>query len=68
MIQENEGIEICKNLKDNRNLEKLELEGNLLGPKTSFELGELIKNNNIIRFIDMENNNLTGNSTDITGI
>lgn len=27
-IKENEGIEISKNIKDNRNLEKLELEGN----------------------------------------
>jgi hypothetical protein len=41
-------------------LEKLELEGNLLGPKTAFELGELIKQNNTIRFIDLEFNDLTG--------
>ena len=27
-LQENEGIEIARNLKDNKNLEKLELEGN----------------------------------------
>lgn len=60
-IKENEGIEIAKNLRDNKNLEKIELEGNLIGPKTAFEIGELIKANNIIRFIDLENNNLTNN-------
>ena len=46
----------------------MELEGNALGPKTSFEIGELIKVNNVIRFIDFESNNLTAGGTDTTGI
>lgn len=41
-IKENEGVEVAKNLRTNINLEKLELEGNQLGPKTAFEIGELI--------------------------
>lgn len=41
-IKENEGAEIARNLMGNLNLEKLELEGNKLGPKSAFEMGELI--------------------------
>lgn len=58
-VKENEGTEIAKNLKENIMLEKLELEGNLIGCKTAFEMGELLKKNNVIRFIDLEFNNLT---------
>ena len=46
----------------------MELEGNALGPKTAFELGELIKVNSVLRFIDLEQNNLTTGGTDTTGI
>lgn len=67
-IKENEGQEIAKNLINNKNLEKIELEGNSIGPKTAHEIGELIKNNNILRFIDLENNNLTNSGQDINGI
>ena len=42
-IKENEGVEIARNLMPNKNLEKLELEGNQMGPKAAFEMGELIK-------------------------
>lgn len=67
-IKENEGVEIARNLKSNLNLEKLELEGNQLGPKAAFEMGELIKENKVIRFIDLENNNLTNSGADTNGI
>lgn len=66
--QENEGIEIAKNLRENKTLEKLELEGNLLGPKTAYEIGQLIKDNSIIRYIDIEYNNLTDGGTSNEGI
>lgn len=42
-IKENEGQEIAKNLIGNACLEKIELEGNRLGPKSAFEIGELLK-------------------------
>lgn len=67
-IKENEGAEIARNLMSNLHLEKLELEGNKLGPKAAFEMGELIKQNKVIRFIDMENNNLTNSGADVNGI
>ena len=36
-------------LKENKFLEKVELEGNWLGPNTAFEIGELLKINKTIR-------------------
>ena len=49
-------------------MEKLELEGNLLGPMTAYEIGNLIKTNTIIRYIDLEYNNLTTNCKNNEGI
>lgn len=46
-------------IKANQNLERLELEGNELGPKTASKLGELLNINYSIRVIDLEGNNLT---------
>jgi hypothetical protein len=61
--KDNEGIEIAKNVKDNKHLEKLELEGNMLGSKTAYEVGELLKSNNVLRLVDLEFNNLTDHNT-----
>jgi hypothetical protein len=63
ICKDNEGIEIAKNVKDNKHLEKLELEGNMLGSKTAFEVGELLKTNNVLRLVDLEFNNLTDHNT-----
>ena len=49
-------------------MEKLELEGNLLGPKAALEIGMLIKDNKVIRYIDIENNDLTEGGTSVEGI
>ncbi len=49
-------------------LEKVELEGNLIGPKTAYELGELLKFNKVIRYLDLEFNNLTASGTNVDGI
>lgn len=40
-------------------LERLELEGNSLGPETITQLAKLLSTNRSIRTIDLENNNLT---------
>jgi len=46
-------------------LEKLDLEGNMLGSKTAYEVGELLKRNKVIRMVDLEFNNLTDHNTNI---
>lgn len=58
-IDDDNGVVIVNYLKNNFVLERLELEGNSLGPKTSQAFGELFFNNQSIRFLDLENNDLT---------
>ncbi|EGR27530.1 hypothetical protein IMG5_194790 [Ichthyophthirius multifiliis] len=62
-----EGVEITKSLKKNIVLERLELEGNELGPKTCIGLAELLKNNQSLRVLDLEGNNLTNQGKDVAG-
>ena len=47
---------------------EFELEGNLIVPKTAYELGELLKINKVIRYLDLEFNNLTASGTNVDGI
>ncbi len=42
----------------NLNLERLELDGNHLGPLTALTIGELLKENVSLRAIDLEGNML----------
>lgn len=42
-IKDSEGVEICKCLMGNDNLERLELDGNQVGPQTLIHLAELLK-------------------------
>mmetsp|Transcript_32145 Transcript_32145/g.37072 ORF Transcript_32145/g.37072 Transcript_32145/m.37072 type:complete len:296 (+) Transcript_32145:329-1216(+) len=58
-INDEDGADICDCLMDNMCLEKLELEGNNLGPKTADAIAKLITENPFIRTIDLENNDLT---------
>lgn len=58
-IKDSEGVEICKCLMGNDNLERLELDGNQVGPQTLIHLAELLKQNQTLRSIDLEGNNLT---------
>lgn len=67
-IQDSEGKEIANYLKRNDVLERLELEGNQLGPHTLKAIAELVKDNLTIRTIDLEGNDLTLGGSDITGI
>ena len=67
-IGDAEGVEIAHNLKKNFVLERLELEGNFLGPRTANAIAELLEENNSIRVIDLEGNDLTNSGKDISGI
>jgi hypothetical protein len=63
-INDDEGMELVKSLERNLVLERFELDGNQLGSKTAFALGNLLALNKSIRVIDIEGNNLTGDYTD----
>lgn len=67
-IGDAEGVEIAHNLKKNYVLERLELEGNFLGPRTAHSIAELLEDNNCIRVIDLEGNDLTSSGKDNGGI
>lgn len=58
-IKDGEGVEICRCLMSNNCLERLELDGNAVGPNTLIQLAELLKHNTTLRSIDLEGNNLT---------
>lgn len=53
------GVQIAKFLQGNKTLERLELEGNLLGPESSKAFADLLRVNKTIRYLDLSNNNLT---------
>jgi len=58
-IGDAEGVEIAHNLQKNFVLERLELEGNYLGSRAALAIAELVSDNNCIRVIDLEGNDLT---------
>ena len=59
-ITDEMGVMLAEMLEDNKFLNKLELEGNLLGPKTAMAFGKVLKEKNkTLRFLDLENNFLT---------
>ena len=43
----------------NKNVRKLELEGNKLGPKTAAEFANVLKYSQTLLFLDLDNNMLT---------
>jgi len=51
-----EGVMLAQMLYSNVHLRKLELEGNLLGPKTAAAFGEVLKVNKTLKFLDLEAN------------
>lgn len=67
-ISDADGVEIANNLKKNFVLERLELEGNFLGPRTAHTLAELVGDNSCLRVIDLEGNDLTNSCKDNSGI
>ena len=58
-IGDAEGVEIAHNLRKNFVLERLELEGNFLSSRATFAIAELVCDNNCIKVIDLEGNDLT---------
>ena len=62
------GIDLARMLMLNKTLRKLELEGNRFGPRTAREFGALLKVTKTLSFLDFENNMLTNDGDDITGL
>jgi len=50
---------LFEHLKNSKNLEELDLSGNTLGDESSFALSEMIKENNSIRCLNIDNNNFS---------
>ena len=55
-------------LLSNSTLRKLDLEGNLLGPKSAIEFGEALKHNRSIKSLNLESNQLTVDGQEMYGI
>jgi hypothetical protein len=58
-MKEASGMVFAKMLNTNKTLRKLELEGNLLGPKSAIEFGKALCKNKTLRYLDLESNQLT---------
>lgn len=63
-----DGISLAGMLKDNKNLQKLECEGNNLGVKAAEAIGEALKKNTCLRSLNLESNNLTASGNNQNGI
>ena len=53
-----EGCEVAEKLANNFYLERLDLEGNSLGPETLVQISKLLAANDSLRLIDLEGNRL----------
>ena len=49
-------------------MRKLELEGNNLGPLCAFAFGRALSENTTLKFLDLENNQLTNDGSDFKGV
>jgi Ran GTPase-activating protein (RanGAP) involved in mRNA processing and transport len=67
-IQDLDGTKLADILYTNKTLRKLELEGNLLGPKTASAFGEVLKRNKSLKYLDLESNQLTLDGQDMSGV
>ena len=67
-IEEEVGIDLARMLMINKHVRKIELEGNKLGPKTSREFGNVLRFSTTLKFIDLDNNMLTSDGDDDTGL
>lgn len=52
----------------NNTLRKLELDGNLLGPKSAAEFGKALKVNRSLKLLDLESNQLTVDGQEMWGV
>mmetsp|Transcript_59229 Transcript_59229/g.87988 ORF Transcript_59229/g.87988 Transcript_59229/m.87988 type:complete len:414 (+) Transcript_59229:80-1321(+) len=62
------GAYLCRALRNNRSIVKIELAGNRLGPETCKSLGESLCTNGVVQFVGLESNPLTGKMNDLSGI
>ena len=67
-ITDVDGQEIAKMLYYNKTLRKLELEGNVLGPRSISLLGTYLKVNESLKYLDLESNQLTAGGQEFWGI
>ena len=67
-ISDEKGIEIARNLMENKYLERLELEGNNMGSGSAKEFANLLLKNSKLIVLDLQGNNLTNNNKDNSGI
>jgi hypothetical protein len=67
-LSDDDGVEIAKCLCNNSVLEKVDLDGNNLGPRCLHEFSRMLIVNQKIRSIDLESNNLTQMHKDNNGI
>ena len=58
-ISDSDGQVLAQMLYTNNTLRKLELDGNLLGPKSAAEFGKALKVNKSLKLLDLESNQLT---------
>ena len=69
-LTDEQGIKLAKMVQKNQKLRRLELEGNFLGPATCIAFGQALGEgqNRTLRYLDLENNNLTERGTNTEGI
>jgi Ran GTPase-activating protein (RanGAP) involved in mRNA processing and transport len=67
-FNDSDGQQLAKMLLTNKCLRKLELEGNLLGPKSAIEFGEALKHNTTLKYLNLESNQLTVDGQEMYGI
>lgn len=67
-LTDDDGVEIAACLNKNSVLEKIELEGNNLGPRCLHEFAKMLKSNKTLRSLDFEGNNLTQTGKDVKGV
>ena len=59
---------IMDNVTKKKKLRRLELEGNFFGPETATAFADALKKNNTLRYLDLENINLTEQDKNIEGM
>jgi Ran GTPase-activating protein (RanGAP) involved in mRNA processing and transport len=67
-IEDEEGEELITNLKMNNTLENVDLEGNELGANSAKRIGEWLHDNESLRILDLEANNLTNGLNERRGV
>ena len=67
-VLDHDGINLAYMLRSNKVLRKLELEGNCLGPLCAFAFGRVLHENNTLRYLDLESNQLTNDGSDFKGV